>query len=69
MVFSRKLDKPTTLEREYREEANSTNLAKFIRVIRRLAHFALMFFLSGESHVQCAADLTSSLFPRKIIEI
>ncbi len=53
MVFSRRLDEPTVLEREHlhrtafgavqvcREEANFANFLKFIRAIRTLAYFAL----------------------------
>jgi hypothetical protein len=46
MVFSRRLDELTILERECREDANFANFLKFIRAIRKLAYFALRNFLS-----------------------
>ena len=41
MSFAKPLGNTESLEREYRERANKANFSKLIRVIRRLAQFAL----------------------------
>jgi hypothetical protein len=44
MAFSSSLENPRVLERERRESANFANILDFIRIIRRLAEFALRDF-------------------------
>ena len=50
MTFALSLDIPQGLERECRERPNFANFLDSIRIIRRLAEFALRDFRFRENH-------------------
>jgi hypothetical protein len=56
MVFSKSLDKPAILKREWREWANFTNCFEFIRAIRKFA-----------AHLHCTERSAVQVFALRIL--
>ena len=60
MAFASSLDKPKALERECREKPNFADFPVSIRIIGRLAEFALRDFRFCENHEEAVPDVDTS---------